>query len=48
MQMAIADDEVSNVASEYQLRTMDIPVLTPSPYIRSARPPPPARRRAAW
>ena len=33
MQMAIADDEVSNVASEYQLRTMDIPVLTPSPYI---------------
>ncbi len=33
MQMAIADDEVSNLASEYQLRTMDIPVLTPSPYI---------------
>ena len=33
MQMAIADDEVSNLASEYQLRTMDVPVLTPSPYI---------------
>ncbi len=33
MQMAIADDEVSNLASEYQLRTMDIPVVTPSPYI---------------
>ena len=33
MQMAIADDEVANLASEYQLRTMDIPVLTPSPYI---------------
>ena len=33
MQMAIADDEVSNLASEYQLRTMNIPVMTPSPYI---------------
>src|SRR5665647_2129194 len=33
MQMAIADDEVSNLASEYQLRTMNVPVLTPSPYI---------------
>ncbi|HEU0030709.1 MAG TPA: hypothetical protein VFQ53_08750 [Kofleriaceae bacterium] len=33
MQIAIADDEVSNVASEYQARTMGIPVLTPSPYI---------------
>ena len=27
------DDEVSNLASEYQARTMGIPVLTPSPYI---------------
>ena len=33
MQMAIADDEVPNIASEYQARTMDIPVLTPSPYV---------------
>ena len=33
MQIAIADDEVSNLASEYQARTMGIPVLTPSPYI---------------
>lgn len=33
MQIAIADDEVSNLGSEYQARTMDIPVLTPSPYI---------------
>jgi hypothetical protein len=33
MQIAIADDEVSNVASEYQARTMGIPVLTPSPYV---------------
>lgn len=32
MQIAIADDEVSNLASEYQARTMGIPVLTPSPY----------------
>lgn len=33
MQIAIADDEVSNVASEYQARTMRIPTLTPSPYV---------------
>jgi hypothetical protein len=33
MQIAIADDEVSNVASEYQARTMGIPTLTPSPYV---------------
>ncbi len=32
MQIAIADDEVSNLASEYQARTMGIPVLTPTPY----------------
>lgn len=33
MQIAIADDEVSNLASEYQARTMGIPTLTPSPYV---------------
>ncbi len=33
MQVAIGDDEVPNVASEYQARTLGIPVLTPSPYI---------------
>lgn len=34
MQMAIADDEVSNLGSEYQARTMqNIKVLTPSPYV---------------
>ncbi|MBA3460778.1 MAG: hypothetical protein H0T46_12495 [Deltaproteobacteria bacterium] len=33
MQVAIADDEVANVASEMQARTMGIPVITPSPYI---------------
>jgi hypothetical protein len=33
MQVAIADDEVSNIGSEMQARTMGIPVLTPSPYI---------------
>ena len=33
MQIAIADDEVSNVASEYQARTMGIQTLTPSPYV---------------
>lgn len=33
MQIAIADDEVSNLGSEYQARTMGIPVLTPSPYV---------------
>jgi hypothetical protein len=32
MQMAIADDEVPNIASEYQARTMGIPVMMPSPY----------------
>ncbi|MBA3818114.1 MAG: hypothetical protein H0X17_04435 [Deltaproteobacteria bacterium] len=32
MQIAIADDEVSNLASEYQARTMGIPVVLPSPY----------------
>jgi hypothetical protein len=32
MQIAIGDDEVANVASEYQARTMGIPVMTPSPY----------------
>ena len=33
MQIAIADGEVSNLGSEYQARTMGIPVLTPSPYV---------------
>jgi hypothetical protein len=33
MQIAIADDEVSNIGSEMQARTMGIPVITPSPYI---------------
>lgn len=33
MQMAIADDEVSNVATEVQVRTMQIPTVTPSPYV---------------
>lgn len=33
MQIAIADDEVSNLGSEYQARTMGIPVITPSPYV---------------
>ena len=33
MQMAIGDDEVSNIATETQVRTMGVPVLTPSPYI---------------
>ena len=33
MQIAIGDDEVSNIASEYQARTMGIPTLTPSPYV---------------
>jgi hypothetical protein len=32
MRFAVADDEVSNVASEYQARSMGIPVLTPSVY----------------
>lgn len=33
LQIAIADAEVSNLASEYQARTMGIPTLTPSPYV---------------
>jgi len=33
MQMAIADDEVPNVAAEYAMRTMGLPVVTPSPYV---------------
>ncbi|MEO8703838.1 MAG: hypothetical protein ABI867_27555 [Kofleriaceae bacterium] len=33
MQIAIGDDEVSNLGSEYQARTMGIPVMTPSPYV---------------
>lgn len=33
MQVAIADDEVANVASEYAMRTMNIPIITPSPHI---------------
>jgi hypothetical protein len=33
MQFAIADDEVPNVASEYAMRTMGLPVITPSPYV---------------
>jgi hypothetical protein len=32
MQIAVADDEVSNVASEYQVRSMGIPVLAPTVY----------------
>lgn len=32
MQIAIADDEVSNLASEYQARTMGVPTILPSPY----------------
>jgi hypothetical protein len=33
MQMAIGDDEVPNIASEYQARTMGVPVMMPSPYV---------------
>ncbi len=33
LQMAVADAEVANIATEMQVRTMKIPVLTPSPYI---------------
>lgn len=33
MQMGIGDDEVSNIATEMQLRTMGVPVMTPSPYV---------------
>ena len=32
MQFGIGDDQVPNVASEYQARTMGIPVITPTPY----------------
>ncbi len=31
MQIAIGDDEVSNIGAEYQMRTMGVPVITPSP-----------------
>lgn len=31
MQIAIADDEVPNIASEYQARTMGVPLIMPSP-----------------
>jgi hypothetical protein len=31
MQIAIADDEVPNIASDYQARTMGIPLIGPSP-----------------
>jgi hypothetical protein len=33
MQVAIADDEVPNVASEHAMRSMNIPIITPSPHI---------------
>jgi hypothetical protein len=33
MQVGIADVEVPNLGSEYQARTMGIPVITPSPYM---------------
>jgi hypothetical protein len=33
LHMAIGDDEVPNLATEWQARTMGIPVLTPSPYV---------------
>ena len=33
MQIAIADDEVSNIASEMWARTMNVPVMMPSPYV---------------
>jgi hypothetical protein len=32
-QMSVGDCSVPNLASEYQARTMGIPVLTPSPYV---------------
>jgi hypothetical protein len=32
MEIAIADDEVTNIASDYQARTMGIPLLAPSVY----------------
>lgn len=33
MQVAIADDEVANLGSEYQQRTMGVPTIMPSPYV---------------
>ena len=33
LQMAIADDEVPNVGSEYAARTMGLKVMTPTPYV---------------
>jgi hypothetical protein len=33
LQMAIADDEVPNVGSEYAARTMGLQVMTPTPYV---------------
>jgi hypothetical protein len=33
MQMAIGDDEVPNVATEYKARTLGVPVVMPSPYV---------------
>jgi len=33
VQIGIADDEVSNLASEYMARTMALPTITPSPYV---------------
>jgi hypothetical protein len=32
MQIAVGDHQVPNIASEYQARTMGIPVITPAPY----------------
>ncbi|HEX5059310.1 MAG TPA: hypothetical protein VFV99_08125 [Kofleriaceae bacterium] len=32
MQFGIADDQVPNVASEFQLRSMGLPIITPTPY----------------
>ena len=32
LQMAVADDEVANIASEYQARTLGVPTIGPSPY----------------
>jgi len=32
MQIAVGDHQVPNIASEYQARTMGVPVLTPTPY----------------
>jgi hypothetical protein len=33
VQIGIADDEVSNLASEYMARTMGLPTILPSPYV---------------